>query len=351
MDNGIWVAIAGILGVLLGIAAMIALNKSKTLETQKALQEAETARRNAEAAALEAKRLGEESRNLIEARMRELQIEARENAQIEAAKLRETIERENVERRQELKDSERRLRDRDSQLDRRAKGLDAKEKTLADREIKIEERTLDIDKLVEEQTRELERVAQLPQPEARELLLSRVAEQTREEMNHVARRIEDEMREESETRARKVITMAIQRCAVDQTAESSVSVVALPSDDIKGRIIGREGRNIRTFEQLSGCDLIIDDTPEAVVVSSFEPVRREIAKIALANLVNDGRIHPARIEDMLNKAKTEVQQKMREAADRATSDANVRLTKPLLEVFGRLLVPHILRPKYSQTFG
>ena len=345
MDNGIWVAIAGILGVLLGIAAMIALNKSKTLETQTALQEAETARRNAETAAIEAKRLGDESKSLIEARKRELQLEARETAQVEAVKLRDSIERENAERRQELKDSERRLRDRDSQLDRRAKGLDAKEKTLADRETQIEERTLDIDKLVEEQNRELERVAQLPQGEARELLLTRVAEQTREEMNHVARRIEDEMREESETRARKVITMAIQRCAVDQTAESSVSVVPLPSDDIKGRIIGREGRNIRTFEQLSGCDLIIDDTPEAVVVSSFEPVRREIAKIALANLVNDGRIHPARIEDMLSKAKTEVQQKMREAADRATSDANVRLNKPLMEVFGRLLY----RTSYGQN--
>jgi ribonuclease Y len=161
----------------------------------------------------------------------------------------------------------------------------------------------------------------------------------------VARRIEEEAREKAEERARKIVCLAIQRCAVDQTAETAVAVVPLPSDEIKGRIIGREGRNIRTFEQLSGTDLIIDDTPEAVVVSCFEPMRREIARLALTALVNDGRIHPARIEDMLNKAKTDVQQKMREAADKATTEAHVRLPKPLMEVFGRLLY----RTSYGQN--
>ncbi len=164
-------------------------------------------------------------------------------------------------------------------------------------------------------------------------------------MSHVAHRIEEEAREGAEEKARKIIALAIQRCAVDQTSESAVSVVPIPSEDVKGRIIGREGRNIRTFEQLSGTDLIIDDTPEAVVVSCFDPVRRETARLALQNLVNDGRIHPARIEEMLGRAKLEVQAKMREAAESACAEANVRLPKPIMEVFGRLLY----RTSYGQN--
>jgi ribonuclease Y len=370
-------AIVGLLGLLLGAAAFALLSKGKSADGDKRAREAESAlreaeqlqreaervqreaenaraeaERQAERAKVEASRITEEARRVasdtqaqIEARQRELQLEAREHIQSEVARLRETLEREAAERRAESKEADRRLRERDQQLDRRSKNLDLIEKKLQEREEEIEGRRAQIEELVEEQKRELERVAHLPQHEARELLLARVAEQTRDEMSHVARRIEDEMRDEAEMRARKVIALAIQRCAVDQTSETAVSVVTLPSDDLKGRIIGREGRNIRTFEQLSGCDLIIDDTPEAVVVSSFEPVRREIAKIALTNLVNDGRIHPARIEDMINKAKAEVAVKMREAAERATAEANVRLPKPLLEIFGRLLY----RTSYGQN--
>lgn len=281
----------------------------------------------------------------LDARVKELQLKAREDAQREAERLRENIEKETADRRNEARDAERRVRDRESNLDKRAKGLDGREKAIESREAEVQSRIADADKLVEKQRGELERVAQLPVAEAREILLKRVEEESRNEMSRVVRRIEEEMREDAEGRARKVLALTMQRCAVDQTSETSVSVVALPSDELKGRIIGREGRNIRAFEQLSGTDLIIDDTPEAVVVSCFEPMRREIARLALSNLVNDGRIHPARIEEMLNKARTDVQQKMREAAEKATTEAHVRLPKPVMEVFGRLLY----RTSYGQN--
>ncbi|HEX8236796.1 MAG TPA: ribonuclease Y [Abditibacteriaceae bacterium] len=303
--------------------------------------------RSAEAAAAvaEAERRNQLADTSLESRYKELQVEAREEVQREVQRLRETIEKETSDRRAELKDGERRLRDRESQLERRMKSLEARDKNLDEREAEITTRLNEAAQVVLEQKKELERVAQMPVPEAREILLKRVEEESRNEMNRVVNRIEEEMRDEAENRARKVLTMAIQRCAVDQTAETAVAVVPLPSDEMKGRIIGREGRNIRTFEQLSGCDLVIDDTPEAVVVSCFEPMRREIARLALSNLVTDGRIHPARIEEMLNKAKADVQTKMREAAEKATTEAHVRLSKPLMEVFGRLLY----RTSYGQN--
>ncbi len=377
-------AIVGLFGVLLGIAAMTAIFRKNALQAERKLREVEgqarqaeqkialaesktrevegkthevesrfetaqaallKSQREAERALDEARRLSSDAQSQIEARGRELQLEAREQIQSEVARLREGLDREASERRAEAKEAERRLRERDLQLDRRIKSLDQKEQVLAERESEVEARRGDITALIEAQQHELERVAGLSTGEAREIVLQRAGEQARDEVSHLTRRIEDGAREEGEMRARKIISLAIQRCAVDQTSESSVAVVALPSDDLKGRIIGREGRNIRTFEQLSGCDLIIDDTPEAVVVSSFDPVRREVAKIALANLVNDGRIHPARIEDMLNKAKAEVQTKMREAADSATAEVGVRLPKPLLEIFGRLLY----RTSYGQN--
>jgi ribonuclease Y len=327
----ILIVFAVVAGVVISYLVISAQFKGRSAEASAALAEAE--RRN------------QVADNSLEARYKELQVEAREEVQREVQRLRETIEKETADRRAELKEGERRLRDRESQLDRRLKTVETRDKGLDEREAEIGRRIAEAGQLVEEQKKELERVARLPVPEAREILLKRVEEESRNEMSRVVQRIEEEMRDEAENRARKVLTMAIQRCAVDQTAETAVSVVPLPSDEMKGRIIGREGRNIRTFEQLSGCDLVIDDTPEAVVVSCFEPMRREIARMALSNLVNDGRIHPARIEDMLNKAKAEVQQKMRDAAEKATTEAHVRLSKPLMEVFGRLLY----RTSYGQN--
>jgi len=274
-----------------------------------------------------------------------LQVEAREEVQREVQRLRETIERETADRRNETKEAERRVREREGNLDRRAKTLDGREEGLDTREKDVQQRLADAEALVAQQGAALEKVAQMPINEAREILLKRVEEESQVEMSRVAKRIEDEMRDEAENRARKVLVMSMQRCAVDQTAETTVSVVQIPSDEVKGRIIGREGRNIRAFEQLSGTDLVIDDTPEAVVVSCFEPMRREIARLALAALVADGRIHPARIEEMLNKSRADVQQKMREAAEKATTEAHVRLPKPIMETFGRLLY----RTSYGQN--
>lgn len=281
-----------------------------------------------------------------------LQLEAREETQREMSRLRELIEGESATRRAEFKETESRLREhetlvreRESGLERRAKTLDGRERSLQSKEGDLDKRLLDVQKLLEAQSNELHRVAQLSPNEARDAVLHRAEVEARSAMSQVAARIEEQAREGAEERARKILALAIQRCAVDQTSETAVSVVALPSEDLKGRIIGREGRNIRTFEQLSGTDLIIDDTPEVVMVSCFDPVRREIARLALTSLVNDGRIHPARIEETLARAGDEVQVKMREAAERATTEANVRLPKPVLEVFGKLLY----RTSYGQN--
>ncbi len=278
-------------------------------------------------------------------RQAELKLGAREEIQREVARLRDAMEAETAERRAEIKESETRLRERETRLDRRIKEVEGRDKNLGERAVQLEDKISEADDLIVQRHGELERVARLSEVEAKELLLQRVEEEAREAMSSVVARIEEEMRDRAEERARKLLVMAMHRCAVDQTSESAVSVVALPTDDLKGRIIGREGRNIRTFEQLSGTDLIIDDTPEAVMVSCFDPVRREIARTALADLVSDGRIHPARIEEVLARAKGEIAVKMREAAERACNDANVRLPKPIMEVVGRLLY----RTSYGQN--
>src|SRR5439155_12590118 len=184
---------------------------------------------------------------------------------------------------------------------------------------------------------ELERISGMSKEEARGLFLKATEDESRHEAAKLIRDIEDEAKREGERRARNVITGAIQRCAVDQTSETTVSVVPLPNDEMKGRIIGREGRNIRAFETLSGVDLIIDDTPEAVVLSSFDPIRREIARIALINLIVDGRIHPGRIEEMLAKARAEVDQRILEAGEHAILDTGMTGISPeVMRLLGKM---------------
>lgn len=323
--------VVGLIGLGIGCGAMAMILRGKNSEVEQALQEAKEKTASSDAD--------------LATKTRELEVESREKVQAEVAKLRESIEKDNADRRRDLKENERRFRELEKELEKRDHKLSIREKSLTQQENDIKQRVQDAQELVGKQREELQRVAGLTSDEAREVLLERVAEEARKEMNDVVARIEQEAKERAEEKARKIIVMAIQRCAVDQTTESSVSVVPLPSDELKGRIIGREGRNIRTFEQLSGTDLIIDDTPEAVVVSCFEPVRREIARVALANLVSDGRIHPGRIEDVLEKAKAEVNTRMREAAEAAVAEAHVRLPRPVLEVFGRLLY----RTSYGQN--
>jgi len=269
--------------------------------------------------------------------VQEQQHEALRDARNETARFRDTMERENAERRTELQRQERRLQTKEENLDRKIDMLEQREHRLTAKERALEQTQMEIESLKVAQFQELERVAQLTEEQAKELLLNQIEDRVRAEAAHRVRMIEEQAREEADARAREIITLAIQRCASDQVAEAVVSVVPLPNDEMKGRIIGREGRNIRALEAATGVDLIIDDTPEAVILSGFDPVRREVARIALTKLIMDGRIHPARIEDVVAKARQEVDTIVREAGERAALEANVHGLQPeLLKILGRL---------------
>jgi len=265
------------------------------------------------------------------------QRDALRDARDESASFRASIEHENAERRADLQHQERRIQQKEENLERKIDALEQRE-----RKLQVKDRTLDqtreeIEEIKRGQLATLERIAQFTEAQAQELLLSRVEDQVRGEAAHRIRIIEEQVRDEADARAREIITLAIQRCASDQVSESVVSVVQLPNDEMKGRIIGREGRNIRALEAATGVDLIIDDTPEAVVLSGFDPVRREVARIALTKLILDGRIHPARIEEVVAKARQEVDMIVREEGERAAMDANVPGLQPeLLKILGRL---------------
>jgi ribonuclease Y len=275
-----------------------------------------------------------------EKRLLELQVQqndALREAREETARLRSSMERENAERRSEILRQERRLQQKEETLERKIDALEQRERKLTQRERSLDQLREEIEGIKRQQQGELERVAQMSEEEAKEVLLARVENLVRQESSRRARMIEERAREEAEMRAREIITLAIQRCASDQVAEAVVSVVPLPNDEMKGRIIGREGRNIRALEAATGIDLIIDDTPEAVILSGFDPVRREVARVALTKLIIDGRIHPARIEDVVAKARQEVDSIVREAGERAALEANVHGLPPdLLKILGRL---------------
>ena len=269
--------------------------------------------------------------------VQEQQREALREARDETARFRATIERENAERRAELQRQERRIQQKEENLERKLDALEQRERKLATRERHVEQIHEELEELKRKGLAELEYIAQLTEDQAKDLLLKRIEEQARREAPLRVRTIEEQAREEGEARAREIITLAIQRCASDQVAEAVVSVVPLPSDEMKGRIIGREGRNIRALEAATGVDLIIDDTPEAVILSGFDPVRREVARIALNRLILDGRIHPARIEDVVAKARQEVDAIIRDAGEQAALEANVHGLQPdLLKILGRL---------------
>jgi len=267
-------------------------------------------------------------------------------AKDEALKIRTAAEQEAREARNEYQRAERRLSQKEENLDRKLESIEKRDQSLASKEQEIERVRSELEELRQQQVRELERVSSMNRDEAKNALLQAVETEIRAEANKRVRDIEFETKEEAEAKARKIIALAIQKYASDQVAESSVSVVPLPSEDMKGRIIGREGRNIRALEAATGVDLIIDDTPDTVILSGFDPVRREIARLALSKLVVDGRIHPARIEELVAKARLEVDNVMREEGEKAALAAKVHgLSPDLVKAMGRL---HF-RTSYSQN--
>jgi ribonuclease Y len=290
----------------------------------------------------EARRILEDARREAESKVKEALLEAKE----EALRIRREAEREIREQRADLQRLERRLVQREEALDRRADQLERRERAIQQQEQELAQRAEEVTALIGEQRQALERIAGLTAEEARQRLLEQIEADVREDALARIRKIERETREEAERRAREILALAIQRTAADHTAEVTVSVVPLPSDEMKGRIIGREGRNIRALEALTGVDLIIDDTPEAVTLSSFDPVRREVAKIALEKLMSDGRIHPARIEEMVEKAQRELEERIVQEGERAALEAGVHGLHPdLVKLLGRLK----FRTSYGQN--
>src|SRR5947208_1237184 len=257
-------------------------------------------------------------------RQKELLLEAKE----EAIRVRQQAESELRDRRKEIQRSEQRLNQKEENLDRKLESLEQRQRNLQNRERDLEEARSSLATLEDERREELERLSNLTVGEAREMLLAQVEREIRDEANRRLREIEQEVKEEADQRARKIIAVTMQRLTSEVVSETSVSVVPLPSEDMNGRIIGREGRNIRSLEHLTGVDVIIDDTPDAVTLSAFDPVRREVAKIALTKLLMDGRIHPARIEEMVEKARKEVEASVKEAGEAAAMEAGARGLHP-----------------------
>ena len=324
----------GIVCLLIGAGiAVLVMRNAKT----GSIREAENKIQSAHA---EAEQVMGDARRVAETLKKEALLEAKE----EIIQNKQAAEAEEKLRKKELRVLENRVMQREESLDRRNEALDKREHQLSSQQGQIEKKSRELNELYEKQTDELERIAELTREDAHRELLDKVRGEVTHEAATIIRDSEQKVKAECHKTAQEIISLAIQRCAADHTAEVTVTSVHIPSDDLKGRIIGREGRNIRTFEQVSGVNLVIDDTPETVVLSSFDPVRRETARVALENLIADGRIHPARIEEMYQKAADLVQQRVREAGEQACFDTGIHDLHPeIVKTLGAL--------RYRTSFG
>ena len=321
----ILIVIAAIIGIVLGFVISRFVLNSRTKQ-----------------AAEEATRLVEDARKDAETTRKEALVEAKD----EIFKMKQQAEAEAKESRREVKEFEQRVIQREESVDRRVEALDAREHQLSSQAGQIERKSKDLDAKLVEVNERLERIAGMNSDEAREALLESVKSSVTKESAAIIRESELNTRAECDKKSREILSLAIQRIAAEHTAESTVSTIHIASDELKGRIIGREGRNIRSFEQLTGVNLIIDDTPECVTISSFDPVRREIGRVTLENLIADGRIHPARIEEMYNKASALVAQQIQEAGESAAFDAGIHDLHPeIIKTLGRLR----FRTSYGQN--
>ncbi len=326
MSIGIVIVIA-IVALALGLAAGYFYRKNAM---EKKLGQTEEYARN----------LLDEATRKAEDKKKEAVLEAKE----EIIRLKNELDKEIRDRRSEVTRAERRVNQREEQFDKKLDNLELREEQLNEKYKEAERLQEEAEGMHARQKEELERVANMTSDEAKNILIDRVQKDAYHDAAVMVREIEARAKEEADKKARDIISTAIQKCAADHVAETTVSVVALPNDDMKGRIIGREGRNIRTLETATGVDLIIDDTPEAVIISAFDPVRREIARIALEKLITDGRIHPARIEEMVEKAKREVDNQIREAGEQAIFETNLHGIHPeLVKLLGRM--------RYRTSYG
>lgn len=323
MPGIVWLIIGAIVGIALGfVITRYVINAS----TKKAAQEADNM-------IADAKRQAETMR-------KEAVLEAKD----QALKLKQEAEAENKERMKEVRAAENRVSQREESLDRRVESLDAREHQISSLQGQIERRERDVAQVEQEASQRLERIAGMTPEEAKNELLTSLKDEVAHESAAIIRDAEAQAKAEADKKSRMILSLAIQRVAADHSAENTVSTIHIPSDDLKGRIIGREGRNIRSFEQLTGTNLIIDDTPECVTISCFDPVRREIGRVTMENLIADGRIHPARIEEMFGKAEQYVNQRVREAGEQAAFDTGIHDLHPeLVRTLGRL--------RYRTSYG
>ncbi len=287
-----------------------------------------------------AREIIDEALKTAETKKREALLEAKE----EALKRKNELEKETKERRTELQRYEKRVLAKEESLDRKAEALERKESKVAEKDAELDRKSKETKELYDKQTSQLEKISGLTSEQAKEYLLKTVENDLKHETALLIKELDNKAKEEADKKAKEYVVTAIQRCAADHVSETTISVVQLPNDEMKGRIIGREGRNIRTLETLTGVDLIIDDTPEAVILSSFDPIRREVARIALEKLIIDGRIHPARIEEMVEKAQKEVETIIKEAGEEATLEIGVHgIHNELVRLLGKM--------KYRTSYG